>query len=478
MATNSPSASQPKIVVIGAGSAIFGLSTLATILGSPALRGSTLALVDINAAGLATMTALARRMNEEWQAGMVIQQSTERNDLLPGADFVVVAVEVGPRETLWRQDLEIPLRHGLRQPYAENGGPGGFAHAARNIPLLLDIAQDMERLCPAAWLINLTNPLPRLCLAVSRYTDIKMVGLCHQLKAAHLIALVVLAERWGLEPPPQASTHPDPAGAWDKGMWLNLAMEKLEVKAVGLNHFIWIVEIRDRATGEDLYPLFRERYLAAFAHFEPLTRKLFEVFGLCPGPGDSHLAEYLPWLHDPQSRPWETYDIRYYDWDASEAKRQARSDRAVAMAAGQASIDDLRHVLSEGVVELIEAISRNRRAYIPTVNIPNRGFIPGLPDGVIVEVPAVADAAGIHGLPQEPLPEPILELLRRETALVSMAVDAAVSGDRRLAGQALLLDPMIDDIGRAEAILGDYLAEYAQWLPQFHGRWTFWRFTR
>lgn len=456
-----------KIVVVGAGSAIFGLSTLATIMRSPALRGSTLGLVDIDRQGLKTMTALAGRMNHEWDAQMTIESSPERADLLPEANFVILSIEAGPREQLWRQDWEIPLRHGLRQPYAENGGPGGFAHTARNTPIVLGVAGDMERLCPDAWLINFTNPVPRLCLAATRYTRVKTAGLCHQIYMAHLIPFVVLAERWGIQVPPDVATHPHPARLGYTGQWVELACEKVDVKAVGLNHFIWIVDVRDRATGEDLYPLFRQLYRTHRPDFEPLTRKMFDAFGLCPGPGDSHLCEYLPWGHDPQTRPWETYNLQLYDWEASEQRREERARVVAAMAVGERPIDGLRHAHSEGAVELIEAIAGNTNAYIPTVNIPNQGYIPNLPDGIIVEVPAVADAAGLHGLGLDPLPEPIAELCRREAALAGLVVDAAVTGSRELALQALLLDPMISDFGQAEGILNDYLEAYAEWLPQF-----------
>jgi len=458
-----------KIVVIGAGSASFGLNTLATIMRSQALCGSTLSLVDIDRRGLETMSTLGARMNREWDARITIESSTERTDLLPEADFVILSIEPGPREQLWRQDWEIPLRHGLRQPYAENGGPGGFAHTARNIPILLGVAQDMERLCPAAWLINFTNPVPRLCLAATRYTRTKTVGLCHQINAAHLIAFAVLAKRWGIQVPPDLDTHPDPAHLQDRAPWVALAYEKVDVKAVGLNHFIWMVDVRDRATGEDLYPLFRQHYRTYHPDFEPLTRKMFEVFGLCPGPGDCHLCEYLPWGHDPHTKPWETYNLRLYDWAAAEKDRQDRARLAAAMAAGEQPIDGLRQVHSEGAVELIEAIAGNTNAYIPTVNIPNQGYIPNLPDRTIVEVPAVADGAGIHGLGLDPLPEAIAELCRREAALAGLVVDAAVTGSRELALQALLLDPMISDFGQAEGILNDYLEAYAEWLPQFQG---------
>src|SRR5918911_2344754 len=168
-----------KIVIIGAGSASFGLNSLATLLREPSLRGSTLALVDINAEGLDLVYRLAERMNEQWDAGLTIERTTDRRAVLDGADFVVCSIEVGPREELWRQDWEVTLRHGVRQLYAENRGPGGFPHTSRNIPHILDIARDMERLCPRALLVMLSNPVPRLSRSVTKYTSITVVGLCH-----------------------------------------------------------------------------------------------------------------------------------------------------------------------------------------------------------------------------------------------------------------------------------------------------------
>ncbi|HRE47412.1 MAG TPA: DegT/DnrJ/EryC1/StrS family aminotransferase, partial [Aggregatilineales bacterium] len=131
----------PKIVIIGAGSAIFGLGALSTMIQSPHLHGAEFALCDIDEAGLATMTALAHKMNEAWDAGLTITSSTNRRDLLLGADFVIVSIQVGQREEVWEMDWQIPLRHGVRQPYAENGGPGAFSHTARNLPPIVEIAR-------------------------------------------------------------------------------------------------------------------------------------------------------------------------------------------------------------------------------------------------------------------------------------------------------------------------------------------------
>jgi alpha-galactosidase len=134
-----------KITVIGAGSASFGENTLSAIMRSKKLRGSTLALVDHNAQTLDIVTRLANRLNREWDSQFTIASHINYQDALPGSNFVINAIEVGARENLWQRDYEITLKHGVHQPYAENGGPGGFAHAARNIGPIMQIAHDMNR---------------------------------------------------------------------------------------------------------------------------------------------------------------------------------------------------------------------------------------------------------------------------------------------------------------------------------------------
>ena len=134
-----------KIVVIGAGSASFGENTLSALMRSKKLRGSTLALVDHNPETLEIVRRLAERLNREWDSGFLISAHHHHQEALNGASFVVSAIEVGAREGLWKKDFEIPLKYGIRQPYAENGGPGGFAHAARNLVPVMEIARDMEK---------------------------------------------------------------------------------------------------------------------------------------------------------------------------------------------------------------------------------------------------------------------------------------------------------------------------------------------
>jgi alpha-galactosidase len=127
---------------------------------------------------------------------------------------------------------------------------------------------------------------------------------------------------------------------------------------------------------------------------------------------------------------------------------------------------------SEGIPEIIEGVTFNLNTYMHQLNLLNNGLIPNLPDDAIVEVPGMVSGMGIQGLNMDPLPEGIAELCLRELGYSSLVVDAAYHGDKELALQALLLDPMMNDIDRARAILDDFLVEFAEYLPQFSGEWS------
>jgi alpha-galactosidase len=459
----------PNIVIIGAGSAVFGLRALSAILRSERLRGVELQLVDIDKAALDLMTRLAEVLNREWGANARINGTMNRRDALPNADFVIVSVQVGPREKVWEQDWRIPLRHGIRQPYAENSGPGALAHTARNLPLIMAIARDMEELCPQAWFINYTNPLIRLTQAVQRYSKLNVVGMCHQLLWGYAMAMAVLADRFGVDVPEgfKADTNYETKRFRDAMMAAGL--KHLDIKAAGINHFSWVYDIRDAQTGEDLYPLLRERWLndERYRDLEPLTRDLLAIFGMLPTPGDSHVCEFVPWVHDPVTKPWEKYRLTPQNWQGNHRRRADRRALAQAIVSGERSVEELRNERSEGIPEIIEGISFNLNTYLHQLNLPNHGLIPNLPTDAIVETPGLVSGMGVRGMSMPPLPEPIAELCRRELAYSSLVVDACYLGDRDLALQALLLDPTINDIATARAVLDDLLTEFAEYLPQF-----------
>jgi len=456
------------ITVIGAGSASFGENTLSAILRSKKLKGSTLRLVDRNAQSLDIVHRLARRLNREWDSGFNLSAHAHHRDALDGAHFVVSAIEVGPREELWRSDFEIPIKYGLRQPYAENGGPGGFAHAARNIGPVMEIAHDMEQACPDAWFINFTNPMVRICDAVNRHSRIKAVGLCHQILIGYCFVGMVLAGDLGIEIPEgitgmQADVLEHPL----RDQVVHQTLPLVDLRAAGTNHFSWILSIHDKRSGKDLYPLFRERFASFDPKFEPLTRDVFNAFGLFPVPGDTHLCEYLPWMNDPVTKPWEKYNIRLYDWDVMAGLRDFSLDRLNDMADEKMTIEGLLDTDSEGALEMIENIACAGNHYHPAANLPNVGQIANLPLGATVETPVHVNGAGIHPVHVGALPGPVAELCRRELAVAQLCVDSAVEGSYDKALQCMLLDPLIHDLELAKKILNDYLKTYQNHLKQF-----------
>ncbi len=363
--------------------------------------------------------------------------TSDQTEALPDADFVIVAVE-RERMKRWRMDWEIPLRHGLRQPVAETAGPGGFAHAARNIPTILGICEDMRRLCPEAWLLNFSNPVSRLTLAATKYGGVKTIGYCNGIGVAY---------------------H-------NLSRLLGVARREMDVKAAGLNHFTWVLDIRKR-NGEDLYPALRSRLSDWPADFLPLTRDIFDLFGLFPAIGDNHIAEYLPWVCDSLTKPWEKYNLRPIDWQDRDIKHQERVERTNQMATGAAPLDGLREGSGERAAATISGIVNNSNSYELALDIPNDGYISNLPEGCIVELPATVSGSGARGLAVGDLPGPIAELCRRQAVVADLAVEAAVKGDRRKALLALLLDPIVTDMVRAQAILDDLLAAHLDLLPQF-----------
>ena len=193
--------------------------------------------------------------------------------------FVIVSVAVD-RIATWRLDWQIPLKHGVRHVLGENGGPGGLSHAIRNIPILLAIARDVEELAPNALLLNFSNPMSRLCLALHQYTRVQFVGLCHQIgKGYHLVNEVLnLVQR--------------NEGDTDAQFRRRLE-ERIHLTAAGLNHFTFILDMRDRTTGEDLYPRFRTLVKDMPADFELMSRRLMDTFGLFCATGDGHAGEYV-----------------------------------------------------------------------------------------------------------------------------------------------------------------------------------------
>jgi alpha-galactosidase len=427
----------PKLVVIGAGSVIFGVDLLSDLFQTPELRGCRLALVDVDAAKLERMAGLAARLNEASGWGVSLEASVDRAAVLGGADFVVTAVEMR-RDDLWKLDHELCLKHGFPSVLSENAGPAGLSHAFRTVPLVVDICRDVERLCPEALLMNYTNPEGRVCLAIRRHTGVRAVGLCHGVAGSVLWAAVLLQRQ----------------------------VEDIELLAAGVNHFTWVTSLRDRRTGEDLYPEFRRRLEQQPPEVQPLSRLLFERFGLFPTTGDDHVGEFIGWAH-------EVIGTKGFDFAGQEGERQRLSRDLEAWNAGTKSVEPLlsepprERALGISAAGIAADIVAGRLAPKHSLIVPNDGYIDNIDAGAVVEVPGVIEKGKVGGLPVGSLPGPIASMAAREVAIQELVVDAAVTGSRELALQALLIDPIVHSARAAEAFLDEVLSVHRPYLPTF-----------
>lgn len=507
------------IVVVGAGSASFGLEALKGLLYSPDLDGVRIRLHDIDAEALERMHQLATLAVRKRGLRKAVESTTDPARALDGADVVVLSI-AQDREKTWATDREIALRHGINH-YAENGGPGAIAHTARNIALLLPILAQMEKKCPDAWLINYTNPVARMCTAVRQYSKIRCIGVCHQLDHGYYMAGVLLHDLLGIRLPRDYHFKWNDKAIEKTHAIAAAAHRELAISAAGLNHFTWALSVARRSNGEDLYPALRERNASFDAAlgvrlgagkvgstpriprrtvpFEPLTRRVFDLFGMFPIPGDTHLCEYLPFTHSLSRRTWERMDIQMYDFYWSTARRDA-ARRKVRRIIHDKDLFLLDKVGSERAETLAAAIINGTPLSDEALNLPNgppyagpgrssppspsatagrsrrpspqagEGRVGGplsgtarpaaianLPAGAIVEAPAVFHAGEPRLQNVGRLPGPIAELCRRQILINELSVAGIVEHDRAKLLQALALDPMIDDPDLPPVLLDAYL---------------------
>jgi alpha-galactosidase len=418
-----------KIVLVGAGSAMFGLGTLGDIFRSEALRGSTVVLHDINPQALKRVEDISRQYVEEKGLPFTIEATISRQEALQGAEFCLISIEVGNRYELWEQDWKIPLQYGIRQVYGENGGPGGLFHALRIIPPILEICGDVQAICPEAYVINLSNPMIRISHAVHhKYPDLRYVGLCHEVVSLvqHLPIL------------------------------LDTPFSNLEIKAGGLNHFSVLVEARYRDTGEDAYPEIREKGPAYFAQAPAyydivgergLFLELLDRFGYLPITTDSHMGEYIQWAYDVVDHDGI---LEFYDSYKKAMLAPELPPREI-LASGMSEESGFT------MITIIEGIVSDSHHEELAVNIPNDGFIEYLPANQVVEVPAIVDKDGVHGVKLDPYPLAFAGLLLNQVAVNDLTTEAVLSGSKKAVMQALLVDPVVTSVRATEAMLDTML---------------------
>ncbi len=427
-------------VLIGAGSTVFTPGLLRDLVSSGAFEDFEVRLVDINPVAAETMARIGRRLAEQSGSRVRIEAVADRRTALRGAAFVATTIAAGFAEG-WRRDLTIPERHGIHQTVGDSVGPGGVLRALRHIPALLAIARDIADVAPQAQLINYSNPLTANVRAIARETGIAVAGLCHG--TMHTKAMLARA--------------------------LEVDPKELHAVFAGLNHLCWLLDLR--SGGVDLYPRLLQLVQTAAGGRDapssrieglhaPVSADLMRTFGYYPAPGDRHVSEFFgDYLH-----PRGGGEL---DWglqgglDETREYIEEKDDLWAALNAqadGSQPVEVRANQEAERLVAIAETIMLGPERVELAVNLPNNGKITNLPASAVVEVPAVVDTSGITGLAIGELPRGIAAVLTARAAQQELIVDAAVSGRRELALQALALDPLVPDSAAATAILDDAVA--------------------
>jgi alpha-galactosidase len=445
-----------RIVVIGAGSVSFGLSTLGDLMtkGFEPLSGSTIVLHDISDENLRLMTgvlknAVAEATDDGEPAAYKVESTTNLKEALQGANHVIMSIEHGNRMKHWEEDYYIPRKYGSRQIFGEDGGPGGAFHTWRQIPPMLKIAHTMEDLCPDAWLFNYSNPLCRIQRSLAMATKIKTVGLCHGVGSV-------------------INAFPS---------IIDCKIDNMDMISAGLNHFFWVIKAnainpfrmaalgphpaQDIAAGQDLIPLIRSRGQTWARDKEmPLIEEFLKTYGYLTYPGQSHPGEYVYWADS--LAPSVKYDFKGYAAGGNAEKE--RLDRTLT---GNELNYWWVHPSGERVIDIIIGMEYNDNHMERAVNMPNHGSITNLPYDCVIEVPATINKSGIHNISVGNMPDGIAQLLQHEAAVQELVAKAAVTGDKNTAIQALMLDGTLPSPAVARALFNEMLEVQKDFLPQF-----------
>ena len=409
-----------KVTFLGAGSTVFAKQVLGDIMLCPTLWNAHIALYDIDQNRLEDSFRIVNTMNDTFNEGRAsIRQYLgveNRKDALRDADFVICAVQIGGYEPCTVIDFEIPKKYGLRQTIGDTLGIGGIFRALRTIPVLRDFAEDIEAVCPNAWLLNYSNPMAMLTGYLQRYTGAKTVGLCHSVQ----VVVPGLLNQLNL------SEHNDTAIA----------------KVAGINHMAWLLEIKDK-DGNDLYPEIRRRAKTMNAgekHKDMVRFDYIDKLGYYCTESSEHNAEYNSFyikqgredLIEKFNIPLDEYPRRCVNQINNWAKQREKLLNG----------EQLNHTRSrEYASRIMEAMITNE-PYIIGGNVINNGVIPNLPAEACVEVPCLVSNNGITPTYVGPLPLQLAAMNASNIYPQLLTIEAAHTGKKDYVYQAAMMDPL------------------------------------
>ncbi|MCW5978576.1 MAG: hypothetical protein KIT09_10890 [Bryobacteraceae bacterium] len=457
----APPPAPQKMVLIGAGSAMFTQGIVIDWMHQRLAGDWEIALVDINPVILEATEKLVRRYMASAEKPARITATVDRKDALPGATIVICTIGVGSRRA-WERDVFVPRQFGVFQPVGDSVMAGGVSRAMRMIPPMLAIARDVEKMCPGAWFINYSNPLTAIVRAIRRETSLPAFGLC----AGTEEAIRYLASVAGVP------------------------RESVTARWAGVNHLTWIYDLR--RDGEDLWPLIRRKVAEmrangidraswgdAFGHVRdprklpyPFSWELFDEFGAFPAPMDRHVTEYFPERFPKGQYYGSVLGVDAYSFEGTIARGDKIYDDTLSLAQGTGPLDAARLKATEGehmeTMDILRSFWSDRRRWY-SANLPNNGCVANLPKDSVLEVPALATIEGMAALPLGELSPPLTAILLRRLAAVEAIVEAAVTGNRKMFTDALILDGSVGDYATAVKLTDALIKAQAPHLPQFAG---------
>jgi len=435
-----------KIAMVGAGSVVFCRTLVNDILNVPELQECTLHLMDVDPERLALVEKVVKNIVKEEGLPTKVVATTDRKEALKDAGYVVVMIQVGGLEA-YRLDYEIPMKYGVDQCVGDTLGPGGVFRGLRTFPVLIELAEEMEELCPPdAILMNYSNPMAMNTWAVFDNSSVQVVGLCHGVQAT---------------------------AEWMARM-IGAPMEEIDYWCAGINHMAWFLEFR--RNGEHAYPALR-RVLSdpekVAAENERVRCHMMENFGYFTTETSGHLSEYVPWyrkrkdLMDQFMGPGFGGETRAY-LTMCEDELGKYLDEVRQQVAGEkpARLTARSHEYCSFIIEARET----RRPFRFNGNVRNTGLITNLPEGCCVEVPCFVDRLGIHPVHVGGLPLQCAAACRSNITVQELAVKGGMTGDRELVFQAVLHDPLtgaVCGIDEVRKMVDELFAAEAKWLPQF-----------
>jgi len=435
------------VTMIGAGSVGFTRRLLMDILAVPEFRDTEFHLMDIDAERLEMVTNICRKMIGDAKISAKVTPHLDRRESLKGAKYVFCTIRQGMLEAFVK-DIEIPLKYGVDQCVGDTLGPGGIFYALRTIPELLDIAADMREVCPEAILMNYANPMAMNTWALNRAGGIRVLGLCHGVQGGeHEIATA-----------------------------LGIPKEELDFVCAGINHQTWFIKVG--LHGWDMLPKILEGFEnnPELREKEPCRIDMIRRFGYYSTESNGHLSEYLPWY---RKRPDEIEQWIYRGvWIGGETGGYLRHCRETQFyfrenypkwMRGELEQIKLGERSQEHGSYIMEGLETGRR-YRGCFNVANTNLITNLPHGCTVELPCYVDYLGIQPVQVGDLPMQCAAVCRASVTVQEMVVEAALTGNKDLVKQAMLMDPLTSAVCTTDEVwkmTEEMFHAYPGLLPEF-----------